>query len=123
MGTPAPGPPPRTAPAPPRPPPCAPGAARGRQTRPRAQRGADRARHPEADEAPMPWPTRWPGSPDLANFFRIGQPSMYLYLRDHTTNRRNPRPATRPAAGGWRCGTPTRPATPRVEDCLLYTSD
>jgi hypothetical protein len=29
------------------------------------------------------WPTRWPGSPDLANFFRIGQ-SMYLYLRDHT---------------------------------------
>src|SRR5664280_2128077 len=53
MGTPAPGPPPRTAPAPPRPPPCAPGAARGRQTRPRAQRGADRSRHPEADEAPM----------------------------------------------------------------------
>src|SRR5664280_3722686 len=83
MGTPAPGPPPRTAPAPPRPPPCAPGAARGRRTRPRAQLGADRSRHPEADEAPMqptgptssgPWPTRWPGSPDLANFFRIGQP-------------------------------------------------
>src|SRR5664280_2826632 len=83
MGTPAPGPPPRTTPAPPRPAPCAPGARRGRRTRPRAQLGADRARHPEADEAPMqptgqhhpgPWPTRWPGSPDLANFFRIGQP-------------------------------------------------
>src|SRR5664280_2284632 len=53
MGTPAPGPPPRTAPAPPRPAPCAPGARRGRRTRPRAQLGADRARHPEADEAPM----------------------------------------------------------------------
>src|SRR5664280_3816920 len=37
MGTPAPGPPPRTAPAPPRPAPCAPGARRGRRTRPRAQ--------------------------------------------------------------------------------------
>src|SRR5660398_208945 len=36
MGTPAPGPPPRTAPAPPRPAPCAPGARRGRRTRPRA---------------------------------------------------------------------------------------
>src|SRR5664280_2737368 len=53
MGTPAPGPPPRTAPAPPRPAPCAPGARRGRRTRPRAQLGADRSRHPEADEAPM----------------------------------------------------------------------
>src|SRR5664280_1105202 len=37
MGTPAPGPPPRTAPAPPRPAPCAPGARRGQRTRPRAQ--------------------------------------------------------------------------------------
>src|SRR5664280_1013785 len=51
MGTPAPGPPPRTAPALPRPAPCAPGARRGRRTRPRAQLGADRSRHPEADEA------------------------------------------------------------------------
>src|SRR5450759_2605548 len=54
------------------------------------------------------WPTRWPGSPDLANFFRIGQ-SMYLYLRDHTAQLQEDKICkcltsaglARPEAGHW----------------------
>src|SRR5450759_3823805 len=94
MGTPAPGPPPRTAPAPPsaspmrtwrpsrptNPTSCATGG--GSVTSP-GSGGSTHATHWPTSSGP--WPTRWPGSPDLANFFRIGHP---MYLRDHTTNRR-----------------------------------
>src|SRR5664280_2771578 len=94
MGTPAPGPPPRTAPAPPRPAPCAPGARRGRRTRPRAQLGADRSRHPEADEAPMqptgqhhPDPGQHAGQEVRIWPTSSGSDSPAPYLRDHTAQR------------------------------------